>query len=151
MTEKLINRRPLTKAQMQHAERRLQEAQQRQLAALSEKHKAPEEPKTPRLNDAQFYRGIATGKLKLRPLDDITRLAHQRYWNGPMDALRDAFAAPVDMTKKKAHDAAVKAHDEIIAKGAKQIDIRFQNALDALYLADADKAMAIIEAFAAGK
>lgn len=144
-----INRRPLTRIQLQHAERRLSEAHTRQVNALIEKHKKPEPLKLERLGDAQFYRAVATGKLKLRPLADIGS-ERQSYWT-PMESLRQAFAAPADMAKKKAYDAAVKNYNETVAKATKTIDIRFQNALDALYLSDADKAMDIVEQFAEGK
>lgn len=143
-----INRRPLTRVQLDHAERRLREALQRQQYALNQKYPEPERPKTQRFTNEQFYRAVATGKVKLRPLADIPKGQH---YVTPLDSLRDAFLVPADMAKKKTYDAACKVRGEAMAKANKQIEIRFNNALDALYLSDAEKALQIVEQFAEGK
>lgn len=145
---KTVNRRPLTQNQISHAVRRLRESQNAQINSILTRFKAPEPFKLPKLTPAQLYRGIASNKMRLRPLKELEGMK-QHYTL--FEALQLAFADPATVTKLKIYEAAQAKHLDAVAHEKKMIDIRFNKALDALMLSDADKAMQIIEDFGTGK
>jgi len=133
------NRRPLTKAQQEYAIMRLKDALETRIAIATKDLKQPEAYAS--MTFEQKYTAIATGKAKLFPRQDVSTYAN----------LIDCFTYPELDAKRKENVAAHQKHTEAVEKATKPLRIKFQNAMDILMLSDADKALAVIDDFAAGK
>jgi len=153
-TEEVKNRRPLTKMQADHAIRRLAEAKVKLETKAREvflaKNPEPkfelEQPEQP--SGIKKLDLIYAGKAKLKPRKEVTYYTdfHEAFVYPDFEKAMKDFEAKRDLANKIQVE-----HAKRLTAALKPIEIRFNAAVDAIMLGDAEQAMAIVERFAQGR
>lgn len=130
--------RPLTKTQLNYAIDRLNGALNTRLEKAIAHLTVPASVSP--LTAEEKYSQIVTGKAKIMPLAEIRHnylLASYRY--------------PAHEAKEKTAAAARTKYAEDCAKAQKPVHAAYRAAMDTLVMGSAEAALAVVEAFAAGK
>lgn len=137
----IIIQKPLTNRQIEHAERRLQEALELKLEKWEKANPKPGDAKNDgfaRLNHQQKYAAVRDGKAKLKKLDDIERYT---YWT-------DAFEFPDEARI----DAAVKLWNKKKDEYTRVQSRQAEKLRDKIILGtNGAQALALLEAFVKDK
>lgn len=131
--------RPLTKTQLDYALNKLTDAYDTRCAKAVENvaHPGP----APALTAADKYKLIASGKAKLLPYNE-----NDRY-----PSLYMAYSYPDFEAAQKKHSAASTVYAQKCAQAQKPVLAQYNAAKDTLVMGSAEAALAVVEAFAAGK
>lgn len=131
--------RPLTKTQLDYALSKLTDAYDTRCAKVVANihHPGP----APTLSKEEKYKLIASGKAKLVPYDSVS---YHEY-------LYSSYTYPDFEKATKSHQHKMAMYGQQCDRVKKPIDAQYNAAKDTLVMGSAEAALAVVEAFAAGK